>query len=380
MKVYFQYQLSQAQQDEWLYFWENCKNAHPRQHHVFAEIEKAKGRIPLFVIGEENRKIAAIGLFSIRPFFFGNKFSLEAVCLRGPVFENIDDGRDFLLQIISFFKSLRVGSIRISPLWYFPKAEPIESLLKELNFKSYLGHTRDLTALIDLQRSIEDISASFSQSTRREIRRAERNQVIIRAATNIKEGQYFFERFDCMQHERGLTPITFNEFRSMMEFIFKKQDIGILLNAYHGETFLGGLWLARSSLVAHASRYVVVNEVLRSISNLSIGPVLWLHGMIWAKKKGCKLFDMEGSAEATDINSITYEVQKFKKRFNPATFERISEHVYISNHTIQSLFTGSTKIKYLKQRIASLPYYVSKKLLTHTGNHKSDTKDNMPQT
>ncbi len=364
MKVYFQYQLSKVQQLEWLLFWENCKHSHPRQHPMFAEIERAKGRIPLFAIGKENEKIVAIGIFSIRPLFIRKMVSFEAFCLRGPAFDNIDQGRDFISQIISFFKSLHVGSIRLSPSWYFPEAAPVESLLKEMNFKSYFGGTRDATGLIDLQRSVEEIFTSFSQSTRREIRRAERNQVTIRAATNIEDGQYFFKKLDAMQHERGLTPIPFNEFHTMMELIFKKQDIGTLLNAYHGETFLGGLWIIRNPLVTHASRYVVVNEALKSISNLSIGPILWFHGMIWAKTKGCKFFDMEGSVDATNTSSITYEVQKFKKRFAPVAVDRINEHILICNHSIQSIFKGFTKIIHLKQRIEALPYIINKKKLS----------------
>jgi hypothetical protein len=274
------------------------------------------------------------------------------------------------LQVISLFQSLHVGSIRLSPAWYFPEAESVESLLKEMNFKPYSGHAREATGLIDLQRSIEEILASFSQSTRREIRRAERNQVTIRAATDLDEGKYFYKTLGVMQQKRGLSPISFNEFCATLELIFKRQDIGTLLNAYHGEKFLGGLWLVRSSSFTHASRYVVVNEALRNISNLSIGPILWLHGMIWAKDKGCKFFDMEGSVDAIDASSITYEVQKFKKRFSPTAGERINEHIYICNHVIQSLSKGYTRIKHIKPAISGLPYRIYKQLSSHMQKHK----------
>ena len=374
MKVHFHYKLNRAQQIEWLQFWANCEHSHPRQHLMFAEIERAKGRTPVFIIGEEDGKIVAIGIFSIRPLFLGKKFSFEAFCLRGPTFDNIDHGRYFLLQTISFFKSLNVGSIRLSPSWYFPGAEPVESLLTEMNLKPYFGGTRDATGLIDLQRNIDEIFASFSQSTRREIRRAERQHVIIRAATNLEEGRYFFDKLDLMQHERGLTPIPFDEFCTMMESIFIKQDVGVLLNAYHDETFLGGLWLIRSPRFTHASRYVVANDALRKLSNLSIGPILWLHGMMWAKDKGCKFFDMEGSVEAKDINSITYEVEKFKKRFSPIAIERINEHIYICNSGIQSIFKGHIRIKQIKSRVSSLPYYIAKKLAPRIKKHDTNNK------
>lgn len=360
MKVYLQAQLSETQQINWLSFWNNCKHAHPRQHLLCAEIEKAKDRIPLFAFGEENGKIAAIGVFSIRPLFKGNKFSFEAVCLRGPAFDNSDHGKQFLLQVIPLLKSIHIGSIRVSPAWYFPDAEPVKALLKEMNFMPYSGDTRAATGLIDLQGSTEEIFAAFSQSTRREVRRAERNQVTIRPATSIEEGLYFFKELDTMQHERGLTPIPFNEFRETMDLIFKEQDIGTLLNAYHGETFLGGLWIIRSSRVAHAARYVVVNEALRKISNLSIGPILWLHGMIWAKEKGCRFLDMEGCVEATDESSPTYQVQKFKKRFAPVPIDKINEHIYICNSSIQFLFKGYSILKQINIRIATLPYFITK--------------------
>jgi hypothetical protein len=375
MKVYFQYHLSKDQQLEWLHFWKNCEHAHPRQHLMLAEIERAKERIPLFTFGEKNGKIVTIGVFSIRPLLLGNKFSFEAVCLRGPSFDNIENGRDFLLQIISFFKSLRVGSIRISPYWFFPEAVSVESLLKEINFMPYSGVTRSSTGLIDLRVSNDEIFSSIARKTRQQINAADRLGVTISPVTTVEEASISFQCLQSMRSERGVIPMSSKEFNATFQYILKDQELGILLNANAGSTFLGTIWGFFGPHFINPSGYAVVPGATKELSaNLSIGAALWWHMFLLAKERGCKWFDTEGPVENKDD-----PVQHFKKRFNPTAVEKINEHIYICNHTVQSLFKGYTEMKHIKRILSSLPYRINKKLSSHMQKHKENTKANMPE-
>ena len=366
MNVHFQYQLDQKQKTEWIEFLQNSKHSFAQQHYIYGEIERAKGRIPVYVYGENGGKLICTGVFSIRLLFFGKYFSLEAVCHRGPVFDDTAYIEDFLLQVISYFKKLFVGSVRIAPYWFFPESEEVESIFKKMGFKPYIASphiinrmrglnvsTRSSTALVDLQRSEEEIFASFSKSTRREIRRAERANVYIRPTKDISEANKFFELLHEMGVERGFMLPDYSEFRGTFENVLKDEDMGILLSAFSASIFLGGIWIIRCPNYAHACRYVVVRKPLKELSNLRIGPILWLKGMLWAKEKGCQFFDMGGPADDVDKSNPLYKVNKFKQGFSPICCEVTRQHTYkcssLANSTFEIYKFWSTGLRISKR-------------------------------
>lgn len=355
----------------WTEFWARCTHTHVQQHLLFAEVERAKGRIPIFVSGEVDGKIICMGVFSIRPLFWGNKYSLEAVCLRGPAFDNIAYGREFILQIIKRFKSLKVGAIRISPYWVFPEAEVVEKLLKELGFTSYSGgaKTRTSTGLVNIQRSDDEMLASFAKNARREIRRAQRQEVCICSIESPKEAENFYQNLDRMLKNRGVIRVSKNEFRATYENILKNQELGNLLAVYKGSTFLGGLWIIGQPHTAHGHRFVVVPEELSKLSNLSISPILWWEGMKWARDKGCRWLNVEGPVDITNKSDPLYQIHKYKRRFNPMAVKIIAQHVYVCNSTIYALNKGCDFFFRGSNFAKSLPYQLKKRHLFSFGKN-----------
>jgi hypothetical protein len=328
---------------------------------MYAEIERAKNRIPLFAIGKKNGKIVAIGIFSIRPLLFANMCSAEAICLRGPAFDDIGYGREYLLQVIKYFKYLYVGSLRISPSWYFPEAESVESLLKEINFNSYDQSTRSATGIIDLQRSKEEIYSSFHQKHRQKINLAKRMGIRICPATSFEEASIAFRCLKTMRSERGIIPMSSEEFNATYQYILKDQELGIILNAYADSTFLGTIWGFFGPQIMNPSGYAVDAEACKKVSSaLTIGPDLFLQMCIIAKDRGCIGFDTEGPA--VDPKD---PIQHFKMRFNPTKVEKISQHIYTCNNVIKSLEKVNTKIGKIERIIESLPYRLKKELSTY---------------
>ena len=75
MNVNFHFKLNETEKQLWNDFWARCEHSHPRQHLVFGEIERATNRKPLYVTGTTNGHLAVVGIFSIWPLFFNNKYS-----------------------------------------------------------------------------------------------------------------------------------------------------------------------------------------------------------------------------------------------------------------------------------------------------------------
>jgi hypothetical protein len=367
MKLNFRYELNEEQQNQWIQFWKKCRHSYPRQHFLYAEIEKEQGRVPIFISGEINGSIVCLGIFSIRPLFFGKRFSLEAYCLRGPAFEDVSVFKTFMGIVIQHFMFMKVGSVRVSPYWQFPEARNVESVLEELGFTSYYKRegSRSNTGMVDLNRTESEIMASFSPKTRQHIRRIEKLDIEICAAKTLDNALLGFSSLCKMRSERGLTPMLKSEFSKMFESIYKYQDYGVCLNAFSKERILlGSLWIIRGEQVAIVAGYVVeTEECNKTAGNLSIGPPLWWNGIQWAKEKGCISFDVEGYSDKTPEASYLYQIHKFKEKFRPQPIQIISEHICICcpfTHAIHQCYTFTKR----GARFArSLPYQFKKRFI-----------------
>ncbi|MCK4793402.1 MAG: peptidoglycan bridge formation glycyltransferase FemA/FemB family protein [Desulfobacteraceae bacterium] len=343
MRTDFFYELDSVKQSEWTEFWRTCQHTHLHQHLLYGEVERARGRTPVYVIGDVDGRIVCIGIFSIRPLFFGKRFSFEAECFWGPVFDDIECAKEFLLQVKSYFKALNVGSIKVCPYWFYPQAEVVESLLNELGFTTTpsVGRpgVRFSTGLIDLNPSKDELLAALKSKTRQEIRRTGRLGVSIRPAENWDEANRFLQHLSTIYRQRSLdyAAVSSKEFKAVFEHILKDGELGVLLIASYDQTFLGGLWIFRGTQTCHYAKYVVVRQTLKKLASLTIAPALWWRGIQWAKDKGCRWIDVEGYRDDLEPYDPRYRYNRFKNRFNPTLAQRIGMHVYVHNRAMHAI-------------------------------------------
>jgi len=325
----FDHSLTEAQKRRWSDYWQKCRHGYPRQHHLFGEVERAKGRVPIYVSGECNANLVLVGVFSIRPLVFGHRGSFEAVCLRGPAFDEVACAASAFRQIIDYFSRLWVGSIQAGPYWIYPEAETVERMLVDLGFSPY-GHyirgTRRHTGLVSLERSDEEFLSAFSESARREVRRAQRQDIVARYATSREDAETFFNELNRMNRERGLPKIGFAEYQAMFDRILREGSIGVIINGFKGDSYLGGLLLVRSGWTAHTSKFVVVNQELKKLANLRLAPLLFWHGMRWARDQGCKTLDLEGYLGEQDSSGHLHLIHEYKRAFRPTAVEVLGQY------------------------------------------------------
>ncbi len=375
MKLTFQYKLNEEQQKQWTLFWQTCRHSHPWQDFQCAEIEREKGRIPIFISGKIDGSIVCIGIFSIRPLFFLKRFSQEAYCLRGPAFDDVSVFKTFMKLAIEQFKALKVGSVRVSPYWQFPEAREVESVLEELGFTPYYKRegSRCNTGRVDLKRTESEIMASFSQKTRKHIRSIEKFNIELCPAKTVEDALLGFSSLCKMRHDRGLTPMSKGEFTKTYESMIKEQDCGVCLNAFSQErVLLGSFWAVRDSQIAIPVGYVVESEKCNEVArNLSIGPALWWRGIQWAKGKGCVSLDVEGYSEHTPESSSVYHIHKFKGKFRPQPIDIINEHIYICYSPVYVVYRCDILIRRGMRFVRSLPRRFKKGFSLMMDNGKS---------
>lgn len=376
----FYYELDAARQSQWTEFWRKCEHTHPRQHLLFGDVERVRGRTPVYAIGEVDDRIVCVGIFTIRPLLFGKRFSIEAECLGGPVFDDLDCATEFLSQVKSYFQALNVGSIRLSPYWLYPEAEQVESLLNELGFSTLpsVGQAgaRFSTGLIDLSLSSDEIFAGLKSKIRQEVRRADRLGVSIRATDKVDEANQFFRYLRKMHRQRSLDSAAMSprEFKATFEHILREEDVGVLLVAFSDQTFLGGFLIVKGKQTCHYSHYVVVRRPLRKAANLTIAPALWWQGIQWAKKQGCRWIDVEGYKKDLEPYDRRYQYYKSKSRFNPIPAQRLGVHTYVHSPTMYAVRKGCKFCMHKLYVARGLQYQLKNRWISFKAKHLRHSK------
>ncbi len=344
--------LGAGERDAWERFWTTSRHSHPRQHHAFAEVEAAKGRRPLFARAEEGGRPVAIALFSVRPVLPGGRLSAEAVCVRGPVFDDPAAGRALIDAVASEMRDALAGSIRLSPYWLYPEADDVAAMLRDAGFSPSADTPRDASGLVDLARGEDEMLASFSTSTRKEIRLAERRGVEVRPLVRGPETDAAFACLLTHRRDRGLPPVPRREFDGMFDQVLSGGDLGVLLGATHAGRLLGVISVIASVSTAHPAHYSIDAAACRDLSNLSIGPALWWSALRWARDRGCAHLDVEGNVVPLDPSHRRYEYENFKRRFAPRAVDRLGEHVLVCNAAADSLHRGAAGLARLRRRAA----------------------------
>jgi hypothetical protein len=344
VKVTIAESLSDETRAAWERFWRTAKHAHPRQHFVLGGVETAKDRRTLFFTAERDGALVGVAALMVRSLLPGRRAPGEANCLSGPAFDDLDVGREFVREIVARLRALSVGRVRLSPAWYYPDAEPVRAMLQELGFVPLDASPRRQTGLVDVTRTPDEIIASFTTSTRRDIRQVERKGVVVRPLTEASECALALQSFAALRARRGLAPIDRREFEDTFERVLRHQDLGALLGAWKDSQFLGAITLYRSTSTTHVSHYAVEAGLGRELSNMSIGPILWWQACLWAKAKGCGHLDVEGGVKADDPKSPMFEIENFKRRFAPQPVERLDEHVLVCNPLVWAFHRGAIRL------------------------------------
>ena len=199
----------------------------------------------VYVTGKRDGEVAFIGLYGRSPLFSRNIYS-EAVCLRGPVFDDIAFGKWCLAEVLAFFSKERIGQVRIGPRWIFPEAEEVELMLFDLGFEIFERHNplgRRSTGLISIALDDERLLASFSGYTRRQVRLADRLGIEI-IKKKIEQAEEFFINIKKMYKKKALGNIARDDFFPVFDHVLKNGQVGVRLKCIQRPlVYLGGLYL-----------------------------------------------------------------------------------------------------------------------------------------
>ena len=297
------------------------------QSFEWGDLKSRSGWKPIRVFAEENGEIVAAASILKR--------SIPKVgrCImyipRGPVLDttNLELVKVFTAKLRQIALQHRAILLKIDP------PVPIEDSVSEVNLRSVgfmpisaqgFGGTQPKCVMqLDLDKSIDEIMASFKEKWRYNIRLAARKGVSVRMDCDKSELKVFYDLLKETCTRDGFLVRGYSYFEDMWDCLVPAGYMRLVLTYYEGQPVAGAIAyifgdkaMYTYGASSNAHRNVMPNHLMQ-----------WT--MIqWAKESGCKWYDFRGvSPKKGDGSDEHLEgLNRFKEGFSPRFVEYIGEY------------------------------------------------------
>ncbi len=197
------------------------------------------------------------------------------------------------------------------------------------------------TILIDLHKDLDTIQSEIKQSTRRNIRIAQRKGITIREGTEADIGR-FYVALKATSRRKNFATFPIEYYHRMWELFAPRGYARLFVAEYEGETV--------SSQLAISFGDTVINKMTAwsgEYSSLRPNEALYWAVIQWAKAHGFRYYDLEGinadaAQEIAETNKVPDSVRKtftpFKVGFGGKITFFPGAYVYISNPILRTAY------------------------------------------
>ncbi len=273
-----------------------------------------------FTLTEEGRLRALVPIMEVNSFLTGKRgVSLPFTDYCDPILDGGMSFHDLFNQIVEFgrrrkwkYVELR-GAHNLSPMspWLI----------------RYLGHTLDLT------KGEKALYSGLRDSTRRNVKKAEKEKVQVRMEDSLKAVKEFYS-LNCMtRREHGLPPQPFHFFRRVHRDVISRGNGFVALAYFRGETVSGNMYFhfgdqgiykygASNKAYQHLrANNLVMWEAIRWFANKGFKSLCL--GRTELENEGLRQFKNGWGAEESQIQYFRYDLRKGgfvtgKKKGEPA--------------------------------------------------------------
>ena len=227
---------------------------------------------------------------------------------------------ELVREMVAFLKQYAKKSgahfIRVSPLLLNSREN--NNLLSGLGFKRATSHEVDaeLTVVLDLEKSLDEILMSMRKTTRYSIRKAEKMGVEI-LHTN---GMEYFDEFlkvywDTVKRQKW-PPYSENYIKSEYELFAGKEQAHMFVAKYKGE-------VASAAIFIHYNGQSIYHHSgsLSSLQKVPTSYLLQWESIKFAKEKGMKRYNFWGVSPADKPGHPWYGLSLFKRGFGAQELE-----------------------------------------------------------
>jgi len=232
-------------------------------------------------------------------------------CPHGPLIsKNWENSfSDLLKYLRELAKKEKVDFIRISPL--DKKSDDKIALFRRLGFRKAPIHMHpELSWLLDLQLSEEELLKNMKKRTRYSINKAQKDGVEIISSTDSKDIEDFYKIYIETAKRQIFVPFSKDYVKKEFEIFNKQGKIMLFFAKYKGEIITTAM-----IIYSNGSGFYHHGASIRSRSSITSSEYLQWGAILEAKKRGLKLYNFWGISPEENKNHPWTGVTQFKKGF-----------------------------------------------------------------
>jgi len=274
------------------YMMDVFKNVDKHYPKLYATIDERNGGIlslllcvQVSVLGEYT------GRFTSRSIIYGGILSADGA-----------DGNDSVIPLINNYNTSVKGKVLFTEIRNMSFPQELREKFERCGYR-YEGY---LNYLIDLRKPLEEIFRSFSSSCRRNIRKSERNGVLIEEITSKDKVKVFYALLKKTYSKARIPFADFSLFASAFDKLYSR-DMAKFFLAKSGDQYIAG----RVILLFKGKIFDWYAGSDHDYSNFYPNEMLVWRILKWGSQNGFHTFDFGGAGRPEE----KYGVRDFKERF-----------------------------------------------------------------
>lgn len=307
----------------------------------WGEFEASLGR-PVFRLGVfQESALIAVAIFSKTTARRGTFL----LCHHGPVVDPkfVGSTKEILqalkIKSVEIAKTEKCDFVRFSPI----QTDTAENrqLFKELGFRNSPIHVHsELSWLVDVTQSDEEILRGMKKNTRYAIRKAEKDEVEVVVSDNLDDFEKFWAVYIETAKRQKFTPYShaylYNEFKI---FLADKQAV-LFFGMYKGEIIATAfiIYTANSGFYHHGAS-------VQKFSGISAAELVQWKALQEAKRRGCREYNFWGVVAEDAVKHPWYGLSRFKRGFGGCE----EPHVHAQDLPLRPKYWLTFAVEYIRK-------------------------------
>lgn len=312
-------EIDSSERDRWNNFVKDAPAGHICQSYEWGEVMSSFGWEAIRLVLEENASLKAV-ISLLKKKKLGGLSYLYAP--RGPIVnqEPGDGVWDYLLDNLKrISREQKAVALRLNPEVLKPSS--VESFLINKEFKETpLIDLYKCTFFLDLSKTSDELWSNLEYRTKYAVKKATRDNIEVVSVNSRENLVQFHKLSQDMAERKEMSAIPFDFLEKIWSKFAPDENAKIFLALHQGQP-IGGAFILRFGTKC----WYKWGASIKAGKGLTPNEAIQWEVIQWAKKQGCRLYDLQGcSCESDTQDGVTL----FKRGFGGNFISLIGEYEY----------------------------------------------------
>jgi len=197
--------------------------------------------------------------------------------------------------------------------------------------------------LLDIRPTEQKLLAGMKRSWRYNIKVAERSGIQVHLATTPQDMEAFYRIYQQTSQRDDFTILPLKHYADILDLF--GDDACLFLADYAGETLVGHLLIRYGTWC-----WDMFGATAEAYRNLKPGYLLHWKTFLWAKEKGCEIYDFRGIPEILEPGEEMWNVYEYKRGFGGFSRLSLATHDYIYRPLLYWPLTLASRARVAQRR------------------------------